>query len=331
MARPFARPKAGWWLVLGLSALLTNVATQAQAQKKPAADDGFSLDDEGEGAAKPAPTAAEAAAAGEGEQQLLSDEQAIAEEEAPDEKFRESTDPYEDPKKSYFFLGASWRYVMLPKFVLQWFLDEAPAITATGSFFGEFGYRKDGFQVIAQVGWMKWNFAGPFRAAGDPVEDTEWIDGKFNFLQGTAAVTWSTSFTDWFAIEYGVEGGFAGVVGDLTRSEAYHNDKGGWTACPTYAADPGWPPGVDRGMDSTTFCETPMNPPTDSASETGAHYNVKAPKGIANKGVPRAVPILGPRVALRFKPIHQLVLRVDIPLPLFPYGFVGGIAAQFGF
>jgi hypothetical protein len=220
---------------------------------------------------------------------------------------------------------------MLPKFVLQWFLDEAPAITATGSFFGEFGYRKDGFQVIAQVGWMKWNFAGPFRAAGDPVEDTEWIDGKFNFLQGTAAVTWSTSFTDWFAIEYGVEGGFAGVVGDLTRSEAYHNDKGGWTACPTYAADPGWPPGVDRGMDSTTFCETPMNPPTDSASETGAHYNVKAPKGIANKGVPRAVPILGPRVALRFKPIHQLVLRVDIPLPLFPYGFVGGIAAQFGF
>jgi hypothetical protein len=36
-------------------------------------------------------------------------------------------------------------------------------------------------------------------------------------------------------------------------------------------------------------------------------------------------------VALRFKPIHQLVLRVDVPLPLFPYGFVGGLSAQFGF
>jgi hypothetical protein len=43
------------------------------------------------------------------------------------------------------------------------------------------------------------------------------------------------------------------------------------------------------------------------------------------------VPILGPRVSLRFKPIHQLVLRVDVPLPLLPYGFVGGVSAQFGF
>lgn len=333
MARPFARPTADWWLVLGLSALLTNVAAYvtapAHAQNKPPADDSFSLDEEGDAPAKPAPSAAETAEAGEPER--LDDEQAIAEEEAPEEKFRESTDPYEDPKKSYFFAGAAWRYVILPKFVLNWFLDEAPRITSTGSFFGEFGYRKNGFQVVAQVGWMKWNFAGPFRKAGDPVEDTEWVNGKFNFLQGTATVTWSTSFTDWFAIEYGVEGGIAGVVGDLTRSEAYHKSNGDWAACPTFAADPSWPANVERGLDSAVFCEPPTTPPTDAANETGAHYNVKTPKGIANEGIPRVVPILGPRVALRFKPIHQLVLRVDVPLPLFPYGFVGGLSAQFGF
>ena len=333
MARPFARPKFGWWLVLGLSVWLANLSgAEAQANKGAGGDD-FSLDEpESSTPAKTppaaAPSAAETAAAGDTE---LSDEQAIAEEESSDEKYRSSTDPYEDPKKSYFFVGAEWRYVVLPKFVLKWFLDEAPSITSTGSFFGEFAYRKNGFQVLASVGWMKWDFAGPFRAAGDPEQDTEWVDGKFNFLQGTAAVTWSTSFTDWFAIEYGIEGGIAGVVGDLTRSEAYHNDNGDWAACPSYAADfVTWPAGSSRGMDGATYCETPMTPPTDAANETGAHYNVKTPKGIKN-GIPRVIPILGPRVALRFKPIHQLVLRVDVPLPLLPYGFVGGISAQFGF
>jgi hypothetical protein len=319
-----------------MCAALSAVAPGAYAQDKAAASDDFSLDEpESGGAAKPAPTPAETAAAGE--QELLTDEQAIAEEEATDEKFRESTDPYEDPKKSYFFVGAAWRYVIMPQFMLQWFLDAAPTLATTGSFFGEFGYRKNGFQVVAQVGWMKWNFKGPFQASGDPSEDTEWLIGKFNMLQGTAAITWSTSFTDWFAVEYGVEAGIAGVIGDLTRSEAYHGADGKWKACPTYWANQaGWPGGVRDG-DSMIYCDTPVatnggaTPPTNESDEIGAHYNVKAKHGISNGGIPRAVPILGPRVALRFKPIHQLVLRVDVPLPLFPYGFVGGLSAQFGF
>ena len=39
----------------------------------------------------------------------------------------------------------------------------------------------------------------------------------------------------------------------------------------------------------------------------------------------------GPKLALRFKPIKQLVLRVDVPLPVFPLGFQGGLAALYGF
>ena len=90
---------------------------------------------------------------------------------------------------------------------------------------------------------------------------------------------------------------------------------------------------VAKCADAAVFCDPPINGATvsNSADEDGAHYNVKANKGIANKGVPHAVPVLGPRVSLRFKPIHQVVLRVDLPLPLLPYGFVGGVAAQFGF
>jgi hypothetical protein len=312
-------------LLLLLTLLACAVAQRAAAQ------DEFSLDENEQPAPKAAPTPAETAAAA-GEPALLSDEQAMQEEQGGDEKFRQTTDPHEDPKKSYFFVGAAWRYVMLPQFVLEWFLDAAPSLATTGSFFGEFGYRKDGFQVTAQAGWMKWYFQGPFQLAGDPPQDTEWLHTRFNFLQATATVTWSTSFTDWFALEYGIEAGIAILFGDMTRSEAYHRN-GKWTACPTYAGSPTWPTGLDFQDDALIYCDRPINGATVSneAGEDGAHYNVKANRGIGNSGVPYAVPVIGPRLSLRFKPIHQVVLRIDVPLPLLPYGFVGGLAAQFGF
>jgi hypothetical protein len=305
----------------------------AQARK---AEEEFSLDENATpAAAAPAPAPA---AAAQGEQPaLLSDEQALQEEQASDEKFRESTDPYEDPKKSYWFVGAAWRYTILPSGVLEWFMDAAPGVSTAASIFGEFGWRKSGFQVTAQAGWMKLDFAGPFQLAGDPPEDTEWLKGDLNFVQATAAVTWSTSCTDWFALEYGLEAGFGIVIGDIIRSEAYPTGNG-WGACPTYAANPAWPSDVARTAEATIYCDTPINynpgapiPPTNEAGEIGAHYNVKANQGIGNKGVPHAIPVLGPRLSLRFKPIAQLVLRVDLPLPLLPYGFVGGLSAQYGF
>lgn len=337
MARA-ARPTSRWCLVLALCASLTDIA-KAQG----GANEEFSLDEPAEGASAPAqpsaapPSAAETAGAGEAE--LLSDEQALAEEQAADDRVRGSTDPYEDPKQSYFFVGAAWRYVIMPAFTLEWFLDAAPTLATAGSFLGEFGYRKKGFQVTAQLGWMKWNFKGPFQLNGDPPEDTEWLDAKLNMLMASAAITWSTSFTDWFAIEYGVEAGIAGVIGDITRSEAYHKAGGAWAACPTYYASNAWPYARDPSAsgDAALYCDTPVPtasgviPPTNETDEDGAHYGVKAKHGLVNKGIPRVVPVLGPRVSLRFKPIHQLVIRVDVPLPLFPYGFVGGVAAHFGF
>jgi hypothetical protein len=324
------RPGRFHGLLLALSLLACALSEPASAQDK---GDDFSLDENesSQAAPKTAPTPAETAAASE-QPALLSDEQALQEEQGADDKFRQTTDPYEDPKKSYFFVGATWRYVMLPQFVLEWFLDAAPSLATTGSFFGEFGWRKDGFQVTGQVGWMKWHFKGPFQLAGDPVADTEWLRAKFNFLQATATITWSTAFADWFSLEYGIEAGFAILFGDMIRNEAYHKN-GKWAPCPTYAADPNWPPDVTKADDAALYCDTPINGATisNAADEDGAHYNVKANHGIGNSGIPHAVPVIGPRVSLRFKPIHQLVLRVDLPLPLLPYGFVGGVAAQFGF
>jgi hypothetical protein len=324
--RPAARLAFGWCLVVALPCLLAPVALAQTKQ-----GDEFSLDEEPTGSAAPAPAE---------EPARLGDEQALQEEQQPTETYRSALDPHEDPDKSYFFAGAAWRYIRMPSFALEWFLDAAPSIGSAGSFLGEFGYRKNGFQVTGQVGWMKWDFQGPFQMAGDPEIDTEWLNAKFDFLMFTAAVTWSTSFADWFALEYGLEGGFAFVFGDMIRNEAY-KQNGEWHKCDTWAPqfgfnNPLWPAGVTPTPEEQRYCDVPlpeggMIPPTNDAGSDGAHYNVKANKGIANGGIPHAVPVLGPRLSLRFKPIHQLVIRVDVPLPLFPFGFVGGVAAQFGF
>jgi hypothetical protein len=286
--------------------------------------------DEGEAGDLLGEQAAEPGEDSEAGTQRLSDEQALQEETAPEAPFRESSDPHEEPGKTYMFVGASWRYLRMPSWTLEMFLDSAPGIGAAGSFFGEFGYRKDGFQVTGALGWLNWNFTGPFRLAGDPDVDTEWLETDFNIVMGSATFTWSTAFTDWFSLEYGLEAGLALVTGDMIRSEAYRDAKGNFAKCERYGDVPGVP-------GSGQFCATPLYdagepvPVTNEADEDGEHYGVKVPKGIANGGVPRALPVIGPRVSLRFKPIKQLVLRVDVPLPVAPFGFMGGLSATYGF
>jgi len=129
----------------------------------------------------------------------------------------------------------------------------------------------------------------------------------------------------------------------MKRNEAYKTG-GNWNKCPTWAPQPGldnptWPNDMRPPTgEQQQYCDPPIPdvaggpvPATNESDEIGAHYNVKAKHGIANKGIPHAVPVIGPRLSLRFKPIHQLVIRVDVPLPLAPFGFVGGVAAHFGF
>ncbi|MFT3923708.1 MAG: hypothetical protein QM778_14345 [Myxococcales bacterium] len=310
------------WCFLMAAACLAGSLTAgvARAQDK---GDGFSLDDpDQQPAAKKAPAPEEVPLPPEEEESgLLSDEQALQEERAPKEEFRESTDPYEDPSKAYYFVGVGWRYIRMSDYFLNPFLDAAPSVGTAGSFFGEFAYRKDGFSVGANVGWVKWNFHGPFQIAGDPTTDTEWLDTNWNLLMLTSTITWSTQFTEWMSLEYGLEAGVAFIFGNMIRTEAYPGANGNYAKCD------------GPGLNDPTYCALPINGAvrTNAANEDGEHYGVKAERGIANGGVPYAVPVLGPKLSLRFKPIHQIALRIDVPLPALPVGWMGGLSAQYGF
>lgn len=330
------------WLVVA-SLLLCSSMSAAQEQKE------FSLDEPGgapTSGAPVAPTPAETAEAAE--PALLGDEQALQEERTPEEHYRETTDPYEDPSKRYYFLGAGWRFTSLPSWLLKAYTVETDAAVFTPtSFFAELAFRRKGFQIGANLGYVKWNFADAFRLTSDPVEDMEWLDTKLNFLVATTTITWSTAFTDWFQLEYGVEAGLAFIFGRMIRNEAFKRKDGKWDKCDTWASQQGFTNpnfrNYENGRAAPTreevqYCDPPLGeyeddfpPDSNQSDEIGAHYGVKAKRGAFKSGIPYVLPVIGPRVSLRFKPIAQLVLRVDVPLPVLPFGIMGGVSAQYGF
>jgi hypothetical protein len=352
MARVHPRffPKLRTGLAAALFASCLGVGSGAVAQR---ADD-QAVPDVSSSSEEPGDQAAGAEAQPDAdERRLLGDEQALQEERAPNETFRETTDPHEDPDKTYWFFGAGWRFSRVPTWMLgAYHMQAGPAVSTPASFSGELAYRKNGFQVLGTLNFTKLKLNGPFQLKGDPIEDTEWMQANFKLLNLMAAITWSTAFTDWFQVEYGVEAGLGFLFGELTRSEAYQRANGTWGKCPTWASqttnmndlvnyNPNWH-NPDPGANAPTaqqrrFCDQPvgpknqMPPDTNTASMKGAQYGVHAVHGLFNGGVPHVIPILGPRLSLRFKPIRQVVLRVDVPLPMVPFGFMGGASAQYGF
>ncbi|MDB4977780.1 MAG: hypothetical protein JWN48_6121 [Myxococcaceae bacterium] len=321
--------------------LLWSASLSAVAWASPPA--ARALDDELDEAAQD--SAQQGAAEEPREQERLDDEQALQEERTPREEYRETTSPYEDPDKTYLFVGGAYRFARIPSWLLGAYgVEQGPGVGMPVSFSGELAWRRRGSQIVGALNYTKLNFHGPFQLKGDPIEDTEWMQAKFKLLNLTVAFTRSTSFTDWFQLEYGVEAGLGFLFGDLVRSEAYKRADGTWGKCQAWASqvsnpndkilfNPAFP---NPTPEQRHYCDVPVGdpklPPPASNSSTmkGAQYGVTARHGLFHGGVPHVIPILGPRVSLRFKPIHQVVLRVDLPLPVIPFGFMGGISAQYG-
>ena len=228
---------------------------------------------------------------------------------------RESTDPYEDEHTGYWFLGAFYRHIIVPTFMQQLFVEGGA--TASNPAFGlEATHRKGNFDITMALWWASFAFEAPYRGSGDPDTDMEIVDGNPSVIFASASFMWSTPFNDMFALEYGLDVGLGVVLGHVTRTEAY----------PT--------PGA--GIEGYTRCNGVGNPdpsycdgPSVRDGETGGHYGVTARKWTDGGSVPNIVPWLGiPHIALRFKPVHQFMMRLDVGFGL---GFWFGVAANYGF
>ena len=224
----------------------------------------------------------------------------------------------ENRDETYLFLGASYRHVFVPSFLLEIGVDAAPSANnpAVGV---DFTYRRNGFSVVASLFWMSGAVEGAFRSSGDPDEDTEWIDSSLSGIFASATVLWSTPiWEDYIVFEYGVGLGIGVVFGDLVRTEAEPAEGGGYQPCA----------GPLTG--NVNYCAaTSSGGPTDPDGVDGEHYGVVAESWVGGGNVPNVVPWLAlPHLAVRFKPIRPLVMKIEGGVGL---GFFVGASAAYGF
>lgn len=309
-------------VVLALAMAGANEARAQTLEEEQAAAEGG---DEGEGGLG-SPAEGEEDSAGmaapppeEEDPALIGDEQAELEDEAAPEPARDDLDPHEVENQDYFFLGAFYRQVIIPGFIQELFVDGG--IDGFNPGVGlQFLWRKNNFNVSANVWWNNAQGEGFFRASGDPRTDTEFIDVDMGVIFINAEFMWSFPITDWFAIELGFDLGFGFIYGDLVRTEAYESTPGAgdWQVCNA----PGSP--------NPSYCE-PAVAPDPCYANNGGHYNCNEPNWFTEGGdTPFIFPwVTLPHLAVRFKPIHQLQIRIDGGYGL--YNFFFGAGASYGF
>jgi hypothetical protein len=278
---------------------------------------------------------------------LLSDDQAAAEDEGESPVAQDSTDPHEVASQDYFFLGAFYRHSFIPTFMIDLFTQEATRARNPGFGF-EFTMRKAGFSIITSLYYQRFAVDGPFLANGDPPAQVEFIESDLWTVMGGADFLWSTPINDMFSFEYGIGVGLGVVGGDMVRTEAYPDDGrgsvGGFSPC----VGPGVvQPGSPASAGGGGYCDAPAAPshtteytdrdggqhtvPTNIDGERGAQYHVKARRWTNGGSVPNVWFRLSlPHIAVRFKPIRQFQMRVDGGFDLFSGFFVGGSLA-YGF
>lgn len=216
----------------------------------------------------------------------------------------------EEARNWYF--GLFGRYVIVPAFMVELFLEQAPTL-GNGSI-GIIADRRteDGPTLEIGIGYTGYQFDGPMQAKGDPETDTEWVESDLGLIHLTGSVLWNTELAKGLAFEYGVGLDFGILIGDLKRTEAYKDpadDEFHKCAGPT--------PG-------SAFCEFPQNvvAGTDSYDEEGAHYNV----------IEKRVPPVGggfmlPHLALRWEPAPEVALKLEAAYGIVQFWF--GLSAAY--
>lgn len=255
----------------------------------------------------------------------LSDDQAELEEVQPIETQDDGISPGERADTDYFFAGAFFRTLFVPDFIQGLFVtyEGGTAVNFGGG--GYFGWRRNGFNVVAEVWYAGFYNQGFYHGAGAEDSEFEQVTSNLGVVFGSFLFGWTFTVTEWFGIDLGFGLGIGGMVGSLYRQEAYREAGAGTRLRPcngVSSPDPG-------------YCDSPAEtrgPDGRIAVEGGTYQNGTAgnPFYFGDGGVPPMFFWLDlPRVGLNFRPIRQLQIQVNGGYNL--YGFNVGASAGYGF
>jgi hypothetical protein len=295
-------------LVLGLLGAWSHVALAAEpgaAAPEPSPADP---------AAEPTPDAAKPDAPAAGEETATApdkDSALVADAEA-------GGSPVELPGKTYLFVGARYRALIVPKFMINLFGDGGKTLLVHG-FGPEFAIRKNAFEYNLSIWYAGYGMDDtPFKAKDDGAPAWELVKSDLKSIFITSDFLWSQDFSPEFSLNYGLAGGIGIIFGDLHRVQAEPGSAG-------FNDNTG--EGFVRCTGKNTVNR--FNPLTSYCDDSNDHYGDYTEKSWTDGG---SKPILFPwfvlQTGLRYKPHRNFAMRFDAGFGT--SGFFLGLGADYG-
>lgn len=256
-------------------------------------------------------------------------EEKAAADKAAKEKAEEEAkvDPFEEPSKTYRFIGLRFRDAVIPKFMLNLFANGGRTVNVpmVGP---EFTQRHDRFQFDVAVMYGDFTMdATLFKGKSQPDTSYEMVASGLRQLMISIDLLYEIPLekkddkVGRFSLLIGGGVGLGFVMGPLYRSQVYPKKAGANGDDPT-----GWSLCRGTGKPDPLYCENPNGhfSPTENARDGYAE-----PSWAGGGSKPILFPWLSlPQVSFRYKPIKQLQTKVDTGFST--AGFFFGLSASYG-
>ncbi len=221
-------------------------------------------------------------------------------------------DPFEKANTTYRFIGARFRYIIVPKFYMGIFADGG-ATVGVPAFGPEFTIRKNGFEYVMSAMYASYAMdPTPFKSKTDKNDAWEVVGTSVKSLYLMSDFLWSAETSSKFAFTYGGGFGLGIVFGDINRQQAHPgsgnpNDPGSYVPC------------TAQGLPNPMFC-----------GRDNDHYGGYTEPSWANGGSkPILFPWLSLQTGFRFKPHKQFMGRFDVGWNILNGPFFG-LALNYG-
>jgi hypothetical protein len=243
----------------------------------------------------------------------------------PPEKTWSSSDTYEDPMKRYYFVGLRYRGDVIPKFLINAFVDGGATLYSNAAGI-ELDSRKDGFSTVFGLSYQNYGTGNLLflQKGKDPTDAANYsvVNSGLSGVYASVDLLWSIPIdsSHHWDFEYGIGVGLGVLFGNLEDNWVF----GG----------PNNPTGPYSSLSQLRPCQTQ----NDAAScTTGDHSgatiakvgNYIEPAGIAGPR-PLLFPMVNfPQLGIRYKPVKEFEARLGVGFSL--TGFWFGISGDYGF
>jgi hypothetical protein len=243
----------------------------------------------------------------------------------PLDKTWDVTDTREDPSKRYYFFGLRYRGDVIPKFLINAFVDGGATIYS--NLVGlELDSRKDGFSTVFGLELQNYNTGDLlFLQANKPQTANNYsvINSSLNAIYASVDFLWSVPLdtSHHWDFEYGLGVGLGVVFGAL------HDD---WVYGGVGAPGPYYDPATNQHFQQcpNTTVDPACNPVNHSNATVAKVGNYSEQAGIAGPK-PILFPMVNfPQLGLRYKPVKNFEARLGLGFSL--TGFWFGISGDYG-